>query len=224
MTQTKKLAPHGFQHQQGFTLVELIVVIAIIGLLSGVVFSVGISSWQRSRANAVAIGIAAWLNTIHANTTASTSNANVTCAVTFAGNAAYPAANSFHSGSIVFTVSNGSSATNRADATDCQPIYPSFAVPDDLPGTYQIASPTPIIYNLRGNVLVGDAASASTSNLSGLASNRDIKVYASDSRLLRCIRINFLLGLTTIGSKAGASGVNDNCESNSFGSFVSEKF
>ena len=204
----------------GFSLVEVIIVTAIVGVLAGLVVSTGWASLRRSRVDAIALEMAGWLNGIHANTTSATTNVNVACEVTFAGSATYPNASEFKAGSTVFTLSNGSSST------DCSPTALSFKIPANAIGIYEIASPSPIKFNLRGNVLVGTASNASQNNMSGSAtSQQDIKIYMQGQRLLRCVRINYLLGTASIGANSNASAVNEaTCAMSTFGGFANEKF
>ena len=203
----------------GFSLVEVIIVTAIVGVLAGLVVSTGWASLRRSRVDAIALEMAGWLNGIHANTTSATTNVNVACEVTFAGSATYPNASEFKAGSTVFTLSNGSSST------DCSPTALSFKIPANAIGIYEIASPSPIKFNLRGNVLVGTASNASQNNMSGSATSvQDIKIYMRGQKLLRCVRVNYLLGTASIGANSNASSVGDSCETSSFGGFANEKF
>ena len=194
-------------------------VTAIIAVLAGLVVSTGWASLRRSRVDAIALEMAGWLNGIHANTTSATSNVNVACEVTFAGSATYPNASEFKAGSTVFTLSNGS------NSTDCSPTALSFKIPANAIGIYEIASPSPIKFNLRGNVLVGTASNASQNNMSGSATSvQDIKIYMRGQKLLRCVRVNYLLGTASIGANSNASSVGDTCETSSFGGFANEKF
>ena len=204
----------------GFSLVEVIIVTAIVGVLAGLVVSTGWASLRRSRVDAIALEMAGWLNGIHANTTSATTNVNVACEVTFAGSATYPNASEFKAGSTVFTLSNGS------NSTDCSPTALSFKIPANAIGVYEIASPSPIKFNLRGNVLVGSASDANRNNMSGSSSSQqDIKIYMQGQRLLRCVRINYLLGTASIGANSNASTVKEaTCETSTFGGFANEKF
>jgi hypothetical protein len=195
-------------------------VTAIIAVLAGLVVSTGWASLRRSRVDAIALEMAGWLNGIHANTTSATSNVNVACEVTFAGSATYPNASEFKAGSTVFTLSNGS------NSTDCSPTALSFKIPANAIGVYEIASPSPIKFNLRGNVLVGSASNANQNNMSGSSrSVQDIKIYMQGQKLLRCVRINYLLGTASIGANSNASAVKEaTCEASTFGGFANEKF
>lgn len=49
---------------KGFTIVELMVAVAIIGILSGLMIEAGISDWRRERVNTVAVELAGWLEAV----------------------------------------------------------------------------------------------------------------------------------------------------------------
>lgn len=204
-----------------FSITEVIIGSSILLVLAGLAASYGVASLERSRIDAIAMDMAGWLNNIHANTTAG-SNFGVACTVTFTGNAVYPHASQFSAGSSVYTVSNGSGVADQSN--DCSPLAIDFKIPANARGVYLIASPATIVFNLRGNSLVGDATNSTLSNMSGFQSNRDIKIFHSATKMLRCIRINYLLGLTSIGGMANATGVADDCPSTTFGAFANEKF
>ena len=202
--------------RSAFTLLEIMVVVSILGVLSALAIGEGLASLRRSRVDAVAMELSGWLNAIHANdSTVAGSNANVTCVATFAGQAVYPNASSFSAGQEVFTLN---------DPADCSPVVRSFRIPDNANGTFLIASPTPITFNLRGNAFIGDPAVDNNNNMSGLNVNRDIKILMQGTRLLRCIRINYLLGLTSVGANSSAALVTDDCASTAFGAVASERF
>ena len=202
--------------QRGFSLLEAVIAVSIIGVLTAVAIDLGLDSLRRSRVNAVAMDLSGWLNGIHANNSnAANDNVNVTCVATFTGQAVYPNGNNFSAGQEVFTLNN---------PADCSPVIRSFRIPDNANGVFLMASPNTITFNLRGNALIGDAAVAENNNMSGLSVNRDIKILMSGTTLLRCIRINYLLGLASVGANSNASMVTDACASTAYGSFVNERF
>ena len=201
----------------GFTLLEVLLVVAIIGILSAIVVYNGIASLNRSRVNSVALNLAGWLNSIHANsTTIASANAQVFCVVDFKFQGTSPALgqasdpSTFRSGDTVFTVTSRVKDNNGnivdGDARDCSPIEKSFKIPDNLPDRFIITSPTPLIYNLRGNIFVGDPTVNTANNVTGKERTADIKVFIPKGNprfpnlgYLRCLRINFWLGDISIG-------------------------
>lgn len=48
----------------GYSLTELMVVVVVIGILSGVVIDAGIRDWRRERVNTVIVELAGWLETV----------------------------------------------------------------------------------------------------------------------------------------------------------------
>jgi len=204
------------RRRNAFSLLEIMIVVSILAILTALSISAGFASLRRSRVDAVAMEMAGWLNGIHANDSeAANNNVNVTCVATFTGQAAYPNGTSFSAGQEVFTLN---------DAADCSPVVRSFRIPDNANGTFLIASPARITFNLRGNALVGQAADADANNISGLNTELDIKILMQGTTLLRCVRINYLLGLTSVGANSNAATVDDDCATTAFGSFVHERF
>jgi prepilin-type N-terminal cleavage/methylation domain-containing protein len=63
---------------RGLTLVELLVTVAIIGVVSSVLFTVSQGSWRRERANAATMELAGWLDQI----SRSSAKLGVSCRVT----------------------------------------------------------------------------------------------------------------------------------------------
>jgi len=63
---------------RGLTLVELLVTVAIIGVVSSVLFTVSQGSWRRERANAATMELAGWLDQI----SRSSAKLGVICSVT----------------------------------------------------------------------------------------------------------------------------------------------
>ena len=203
-------------NRQAFSLIEVIIVVSIMVFLAALAINTGFQSLRRSRVDAVAMEMAGWINSVYANTTnINSNNANVTCVATFRGAAVYPAASSFPAGQQDFTLDNPAA---------CSRVFPVFRVPDNAAGVFQIASPPTITFNLRGNALVGTANDATNNNMSGLVVNRDIKILMNDTRLLRCVRINYLLGTASIGANSDAALVTNDCASTAYGGFVSERF
>ena len=204
------------RRRNAFSLLEIMIVVSILAILTALSLNAGFASLRRSRVDAVAMEMAGWLNGIHANNSnAAINNVNVTCVATFTGQAAYPGGNSFSAGQEVFTLNN---------PDDCSPIVRSFRIPDNANGTFLIASPAIVTFNLRGNALVGNAAAANANNISGLNTELDIKIFMQGTTLLRCVRINYLLGLTSVGANSNAATVDDDCATTAFGSFVHERF
>lgn len=53
-----------FPSGRGFTLTELMVTVAVLGILSGVVINVGWREWRREQVNSVVLELAGWLQMV----------------------------------------------------------------------------------------------------------------------------------------------------------------
>lgn len=55
---------HPRWHHRGYTLVELMVTVVVIGILSSVVINVGWREWRREQVNSVVLELAGWLQMV----------------------------------------------------------------------------------------------------------------------------------------------------------------
>jgi prepilin-type N-terminal cleavage/methylation domain-containing protein len=187
----------------GFTLLELIIAIAIITLISAVSFDASSRSLNRSRVNAVAIELAAWFQTIR------TSGVDTAfCSVIFnpdqvnlaqaPGEAA--ASRVFSRGNRVYSV----------EPAGCSG-QPNFRVPDSVDGnTFTIWSNPLFQFTQRGNVI---------QTASNTVVRNDIRILMVGTRLLRCVRTFDSVGLFRIGSNSDAADVTADCAATSFNRF-----
>jgi prepilin-type N-terminal cleavage/methylation domain-containing protein len=189
---------------KGFTLLELIIAIAIITLISAVSFDASSRSLNRSRVNAVAIELAAWMQTIRTSgvDTAYCSVIFNPDQVTLALAPARPAA------SLVFSRGNRVYSVEPAGCSG----QPDFRVPDSVGGnTFTIWSNPLFQFTQRGNVI----QTASNSVV-----RNDVRILMGGTRLLRCVRTFDAIGLFRIGSNnSDAAGVDADCAANAFNRF-----
>ena len=192
----------------GFTLLELIIAIAIITLISAVSFDASSRSLNRSRVNAVAIELAAWFQTIR------TSGVDTAyCSVIF--NPDNPdqetlaqAPTMRAAASFVFSRGNRVYSVEPAGCSG----QPDFRVPDSVGGnTFTIWSNPLFQFTQRGNVI----QTASNSVV-----RNDVRILMGGTRLLRCVRTFDAIGLFRIGSNnSDAAGVDADCAANAFNRF-----
>lgn len=168
-----------------FTLVELMVVVAIIGIVNGIVIAVGSRDWQRERVNAVAIGLAGWLEEVRGNSLRQISDdpAAGGCVVTLS------------------SLSNVSAGTALASVTPSTCASDaSFVIPGVVSGAdrYDTTSTADTItFTPRGSV-------TSTNDTV-------MKILLRGSSQLRCVRVSAILGLVRIGNNGSAASTADSC-------------
>ena len=197
----------------GFSLLELMITLAIMGIVAGLAIESGSQSLERARINAVAVDLTGWLIGMRANNAnANNTQAAEACYIDFAG-ASNPTAlttsdtavdATYRSGEVIFAIRddtvNGVSGANKL----CSNPVRSFLLPDNTTGSYQIRAYSPIVFSVRGTIAISN-------NSSGSANANDIKIYRPASRLLRCVRIYYSTGTVRIGSNGDAASIASDC-------------
>lgn len=185
----------------GFTLIELAVVVAVVGILSAVGIHASGNEWRRERVNAVAIELAGWLETVRR-----TSLKGNACQVTISGG-------SLAAGATLATASellSNAVVANPSIANNCltgQPLQISGTMGSS---TYVIApgGSTSFKFTPRGTV---NAAASNTQ----LANPLVIEIsLAGTTGPKRCVRISPGLGLISVGASNSSDGT---CPDNSYG-------
>lgn len=187
----------------GFTLLEVIIAIAIITLISAVSFDASSRSLNRSRVNALAIELAAWMQTIR------TSGVDTAyCSVIFNPDQVTLAqAPARAAASLVFSRGNRVYSVEPAGCSG----QPDFRVPDSVGGnTFTIWSNPLFQFTQRGNVI----QTASNSVV-----RNDVRILMRGTGLLRCVRTFDAIGLFRIGSNSDAGDVDADCAANAFNRF-----
>lgn len=179
------IAARGCRHGAAFSLTELMVVIAIIGLINGLAIAIGGNGWQRERVNAVALGLAGWLEEVRGQSLRQISD------------------NSAAGGCVVTVNTLSQAAVSAALVTvtpsDCAST-PTLLIPGvtNSGDRYDIATnAATIVFTPRGSV------TSTTDTV--------MKVFLRGSSQLRCVRVSALLGLVRVGSNSTASAVTDSC-------------
>ena len=191
------------RRKAAFTVLEILVVVGILGVLSGVIIASGSKSLQRSKINAVAVELAGWLTAIRAK------NENG-CYVDYVGttnksNNVLPPkqinpSGLFSSGAQVLTF------RTPADCSDPSGAQVGFRLPANVGGGYTLRLYDPIIFSPRGTIAMADNATNETGT-------NYIKIFHAGSGLLRCIRIRYWTGIIEIGSNSNATAIANNCSS-----------
>lgn len=177
-------------HNHGFTLVELMVVVALIGIVSGVVVVISANEWRRDRINAVAVEFAGWLEEVRSASLREVNNNG--CTVTFASTTLTSVPAGTQLASINPAVCQGVPQANF--------LIPGITATADRYSATSTASA--ITFTPRGSV-------TSTTNVL-------VNLSLDNSIPLRCVRISPTVGLIRIGSNNAATGVAGTCTFNTF--------
>ncbi len=190
MKDCKQHCPLPIAPQTGFTVLELMIAVAIIGVVSSVAVRAGIVEWRREQANAAAIELTAWLDPISRRP----ERTGVSCTVTITpGTSLAP-------GSVYATVSN-------LPVGICS-NEPSLRLPAINQTTnYAVgATATSWSFTPRGAVTTGSGTTASSTNT-------DISIrFAVGGQLpVRCVRLSGTLGLIRYGINNGSGDTTTEC-------------
>jgi Tfp pilus assembly major pilin PilA len=201
----------------GFTLVEQLVIVAVIGILSAIVVPSFLFALRRERVNALAFHTAGWLEEIRSIAAREvTPDATAGgCAIVIAGNQA-----------------NARAGDVIAGITGCTAREPQLRVPDTWGGSFQIrhSIPTGSISNAPS---AGDCSASgipvalcsgsvrlfftprgmwSSDSVANLSDDLEIRIALADGDgPRRCVRLSSILGSIDIGA-AGAGGVQSGCD------------
>ena len=171
------LLRHDNKIQQGFTLVELMTAIAVVGILS----TIGIGSYTRitgrEKVNAVTIGLAGWIDQVRkASTLGSSCTATINQAIT--------------PDSIIATAALTSTTQTAIERSTCVPAFSmsELSGPSSSRSTYSINS-----NNMSGIQTVVQFTPRGTLVLPSENSSIDITVQLLPSGPSRCISIKDLI-------------------------------
>jgi Tfp pilus assembly protein FimT len=170
----------------GFSLLELLVVVAFIGMINGLTIALTGNEWQRERVNSVAVGLAGWLEEVRGNALRQTSD--------------NPAA-----GGCVVTVSNLSNAAVGSVLATVSPSICAAEASFVIPGVTGSAD--------RYDTASSDAATITFTPRGSVTSSNDavVRILLRGSAQLRCVRVSAILGLVRVGSNGAASSTADAC-------------
>lgn len=169
----------------GFTLTELIVTIAVIGLVFGISTTTIGSEWTRGRVNLVAMDLASWLEGVRSASTRQ--SGSTPCVVTFNTGSLAPGAEMARVTPAGCAPTSPVSATvNTARAI----VVPSIIGNNTFAIALNPSSPTTVTFTPRGSV----SATADT----------DYRINFNNQQ--RCVQLTATLGLLRIGSGSVAPG------------------
>lgn len=178
---------HAVVPPPGFTVLELLIAVAIFGVVSSVAVSAGLVEWRRDQANAAAMEFTAWLEPISRMPERNGTACTVT--VTTGGSLA--------PGSVFATVLPAACSTE-----------PSLRLPAiNQRSNYAVgATTTSWTFTPRGAITTGTGTTASSTNT-------DISIRFAVGGLLpvRCVRLSGTLGLIRYGSNNGSGDTATEC-------------
>jgi Tfp pilus assembly major pilin PilA len=205
------------QPPTGFTLVEELVIVAVIGILSAIVVPSFLFALRRERVNALAFHTAGWLEEIRSIAAREvTPDATAGgCAIVIAGNQA-----------------NARAGDVIAGITGCTAREPRLRVPDTWGGSFQIRHSIPS-GSISNAPSAGDCSASgipvalcsgsvrlfftprgmwSSDSVANLRDDLELRIALADGDgPRRCVRLSSILGSIDIGA-AGAGGVQSGCD------------
>lgn len=178
----------------GFTLIELMVTVAVIGILSGITISQSLATWRDAQVSDLTLQLAGWLEQISRAPEASRApdgNA-ASCRVVFT-------TGTVPNGAVIATVTSIPAGASPPCAPEA-----SFTVPTRF-GNQQIsvgASTASVVFTPRQSI-------TSTSDI-------QIRLALLGQAPVRCVRLSAVLGLIRIGRNDGSSATGTDCPAASF--------
>jgi len=169
--------------RQGFTLIELIVVVIILGVLASVTIASGIEMRRRDQINSVTTSLSGWIEQVRRS-----AQRGVGCAVTIGGT------NLRGGEEYASSRSMASSNTSISDTNVCM-VNDPLVIPGSFAGN-------------RGFFSISSASLTLTPRGTAILSSdpTSIVISQSGSTTSRCIRLSGMLGIQEIkkGSSCGA--------------------
>ena len=177
-----------------FSLAELLIAVAILGILSGVAISFSGYEWKREQINTLAIDLAGWLEVVRNNALKQTSTVVTSggCTVTFS----------------TLTSANPGTTLASVSPSSCA-VEPNFIIPA-VAGSYTYTTAITNGSGSSNNQVIFTPRGTSTNSSSVI-----LKMRLSSTTSLRCVQVSGTLGLISIGSNESSSGAiaTDTCSS-----------
>ncbi len=170
---------------------EMMVTVAVLGVVAAVVVPANQVNWRRERVNAAALELTSWLEVIARTPDQTATNCTV-------------------------TITTG---TNRAAGATLATVAPTTCAPEStlrLPGavlgnaTYNVgASATSITFTPRGAISTDGVGTS-------VAQNIQVRISIDGQAPLRCVQLTGLLGLMRLGNNNSTGNVATACAADQF--------
>jgi prepilin-type N-terminal cleavage/methylation domain-containing protein len=193
---TPFLRPQPSQTQSGYTLVEMVIVVAIFGLLFATTQSLTRGVLDREDFNGLALGLSTWLEAIQRGAQRTTGG----CTVTFTSGVNSTAGLILKPGDILARVTP-SNCSNESVF-----VIPSFRSDGNLTAKISPSAISSITFTPRGTLAVISRYTATYEN------GPTITFTHSKTSLVRCVRVTHTSGMITLGSNNNGSA----CDATSF--------
>ena len=184
------------RRNSGFSLTELMVVVAILGVLSGLVIDAGIRDWRREQVNAVVVELAGWLESVRRAALKGSS-----CQVRLIStNVTLAAGDQMAQGEDVGTADADSEAAASPIPNNCRSSQP-FVIPSiGAVQRFQIRA-------TEGNFVFTPAGTLYPAPVAPIV----IQVALADGQdPQRCVQLEGLMGVIQVGRVSAGNCVTDN--------------
>lgn len=174
-----------------YTIIELLVVVAILGILSSIAITYSAFEIQRARINSIQLSLAGWLQSIQraALEKKSTTISSAGCSVSFND------LTNQTNGAIIASVT----------PVSCSPT-PDLIINVPSLGNELVSSSSSlasITFTPRGSTIYPSQTSQ--------ASFLEYRLRTSGSTRLRCVRVSDLIGVIEIGSRSSSTSLTNSC-------------
>lgn len=191
--------PLSSQAQAGYTLMEMVIVVAIFGLLFATPLTLTRGVLDREEFNGLALGLAGWLEAIQRGAQRTTGG----CTVTFTAGVNSTAGISLRPGDTLATVAPSNCSTETSF------VIPPFRADATLTAKIGTLSTSTLNFTPRGTLVQTSTSSVPTTG-------PVVTFSLSVANIARCVRITHTSGMITLGANNNGT----TCLSTSFDELI----